>query len=47
MNQENEPLEKIKRNAKVPLVVSLVHNSTIKTGSQDTKENETMPFTTT
>lgn len=47
MNQENEPLEKMKRNAKVLLVVSLVHKSTIKTGSQDAKENETMACATT
>ena len=34
----------MKRNAKVPLVVSLVHKSIIKTGSQDIKENEIMLF---
>lgn len=44
MNQENGPPEKMKRNAKVLLVVSLVHKSTIKTGLQDIKENEVMLF---
>ena len=34
----------MKRNAKVLLVVSLVHKSIIKTGSQDIKENEIMLF---
>ena len=47
MNQENGPLEKMKRNAKMLLVVSLAHKSTIKTGSQDIKQNEIMPFATT
>lgn len=32
----------MKRNAKVLLVVSLVHKCIIKTGSQDIKENEIM-----
>lgn len=47
MNQENGPLGKMKSNAKVLLVVSLAHKRTIKTGSQDIKENEIMPFGTT